>query len=691
MDNLNNNSSKSKKLINKLFKHKILIIVIAAAAAGGFYYYKNKTQNTNITTYTIGEAAKSTIMTTVSGSGQISSSNQVDIKPEADVESKISKITVKAGDKLKQGDVIAELETKEFMRNVNNAKNSLNIAVANLNTKLAGLTKEELIISENSVKTAKMAYDNSLISLENAKQTAEDNLSKMQLALDNAKLSLENAQRNYDNSLTTQGINTDSSSRDLTNSYTSAQNLAGTTLISMRSALTSADNILGIDHDPVNQALKTLLGAKKSQSVEDAKNSYITAKSALNDYDKAYNETAINWKQAEVDNLLVKALNVLQLMKKMQSDIYDALANTVTSSDLSQSTLDGYKQTISSSESSIISSLNSVQSAQQSIYNAKNGITTTGITATSSINSAASSLETAKNSYTTAVNNLKQAEFDNKKNLNSAESDVASKKISYENAQAQFKTNTSPPRAVDIATLRIQVSQAQENYNDAVEDLKNAKILAPYDCTVAKVYQSAGDSANPSTAIATIVTAKQFATITLNETDAVNVKIGQKATLTFSALDDLSLTGEVAEIDGIGTVSQGVVSYEANIALDIQDDKVKPQMSVSVVITTNEAIDVLTVPSSAIKEGDDNTSYVEVLPSSVKISGSTDVEYTGNLEQKYIVVGLTDGTNTQVISGLSEGDKIITKTTTGQTAQTKTTNTNAKSGLNMMGGMGGPR
>ena len=93
------------------------------------------------------------------------------------------------------------------------------------------------------------------------------------------------------------------------------------------------------------------------------------------------------------------------------------------------------------------------------------------------------------------------------------------------------------------------------------------------------------------------------------------VKVGQKVTLTFDAIEDLSITGEVAEIDTLGTVSQGVVNYAVKIVFDTQDERVKSGMSVSAAIITDVKQDVLLVPNAAVKSNDEQ--YVEVLENNI--------------------------------------------------------------------------
>ena len=68
-----------------------------------------------------------------------------------------------------------------------------------------------------------------------------------------------------------------------------------------------------------------------------------------------------------------------------------------------------------------------------------------------------------------------------------------------------------------------------------------------------------------------------------------------------SLTDKLDFSLLTSQIDAIGTVSQGVVSYNVQITFDTQDSRIKPGMSASVNIITNTQQNVLTVPNSAVK------------------------------------------------------------------------------------------
>ena len=229
--------------------------------------------------------------------------------------------------------------------------------------------------------------------------------------------------------------------------------------------------------------------------------------------------------------------------------------------------------------------------------------------------------------------------------------------------------------ALDIRSAKLAVENKQAAYNDCF-------IYAPFDGTIATLTANIGEPSGSS--IGTLITKNKLATITLNEVDIAKIKLGQKTTLTLDAVPNITLTGKVAEIDSIGTVSQGVVTYVVKINLDTGDNLIKPGMSVSATIITDMAIDVIAVPSGAVKNKNGVT-YVEVFDSplvadTTGAQGSLSVTLPKQVE---IGVGLVDDTKTQVTSGLKEGNIIVTKTITSTTTATKST---TPSILNAVGG-----
>lgn len=183
---------------------------------------------------------------------------------------------------------------------------------------------------------------------------------------------------------------------------------------------------------------------------------------------------------------------------------------------------------------------------------------------------------------------------------------------------------------------------------------------------------SSGNSA--SQRIANIkTTATPTVTVNLTEVDAPKIKIGNKATITMDALPDKTFTGVIVSIDTTGTVSSGVTTYPAVIKLDTGSDDIFPNMSAQANIITNVKDDVLLVPTGAITTQNGQSS-VRIL---VKNAVTT----------KQVETGLASSTQTEILSGVSEGDMVITntQTTTSSTSTTRSGATNSVFG----GGLGG--
>jgi multidrug efflux pump subunit AcrA (membrane-fusion protein) len=307
------------------------------------------------------------------------------------------------------------------------------------------------------------------------------------------------------------------------------------------------------------------------------------------------------------------------------------------------------------------------------------------------------SLQDTQNTITFVVNS--QPNYD-PKDVATAESDVTgwlnqttaddSSLLSAQNSIASngksLNTIVTGPDTLQVQAQQLSLTEAEQNY--AYEN-----VTAPFDGTVALIDITPAEQVGNGTAIATIVTTNEYATISLNEVDAEKVSVGQKATLTFDAVNNLSLAGTVSEVDGIGTVSQGVVTYNVKIAFDSEDSRVKPGMSVNATIITAADQNVLIVPSAAVKT-QGNISYVQELgqkySTSQETAGVTSITLPKNFP---VTVGLSDDTNTEIDSGLSAGDQVIIKTTvtTGSSASTKSSATAAttRTGGGGFGGGGG--
>ncbi|MFZ2188699.1 MAG: efflux RND transporter periplasmic adaptor subunit [Candidatus Moraniibacteriota bacterium] len=260
-------------------------------------------------------------------------------------------------------------------------------------------------------------------------------------------------------------------------------------------------------------------------------------------------------------------------------------------------------------------------------------------------------------------------------------------KYAKKQAEADYKANPKKllkdkvalaDNAIDIAEQNLAVSAA--DYRNQLADAAKRKVTAPIDGTVNEVNIKNGDDlgkiSSGSTKLSPIIigdlgTLK--ASVSVNEVDIPNVAEGQKVMFKFSAIDDLELSGKVEKIDSLGTITQGVVTYNVTIGFDVTDPRIKPQMSVSANIITAVKQNVLLVPDSVVKT-QNGKSYVEVLNDGNALP-----------VQRTVEVGLSNNTDTEIVSGINSGDKVVTQTISSTTKAASATASSAGS----RGGMGG--
>lgn len=272
--------------------------------------------------------------------------------------------------------------------------------------------------------------------------------------------------------------------------------------------------------------------------------------------------------------------------------------------------------------------------------------------------------------------------------LGSLETAKANKKDAQENYDDGSSSEKSAlKKKLEAAKISVTVAEenikyALQNYRNERKDYADSKVTAPISGTVNAINIKNGDdlsklSSGSSREIPMIIgdlnTLK--AQVQVNEVDVSNVQIDQKTTLTFDALSEFTATGKVEKMDSLGTTTQGVVSYNVTISLDSLDSRIKPGMSVTAAIITNAKQNVITVPVSAVKNQNGN-SYVEVL------NGPAPTQVP-------VEVGASNNADTEIISGVNAGDKVVTQTI-NPSASSASTSSSRNSGARIpgLGGFG---
>jgi HlyD family secretion protein len=310
------------------------------------------------------------------------------------------------------------------------------------------------------------------------------------------------------------------------------------------------------------------------------------------------------------------------------------------------------------------------------------------------------------------------AEKTQQANVQHAQADLEQKQLDWNRAQALYKDGIDSKQEYDaakaaydldvasVAQAVAQLNQARANTASARgrlrtqqadlkvnQDLLNRTIaVAPFDGVVTNEPLREGETVVEgiqNTEGSTLMTIADMSVVTaevkVDETDIVNVQLGQPAEITVDALPNrvfkghVTLVGDQALLRSTGVATSQSTSgteeakdFKVVVTLDQPSDELRPGLSCTAKITTAHKTDVLSLPIQALTMHDpasDNTKSGSVqaasnTPKSNPVQGVFVVQKDnhGRLRAKFVPVttGITGATDIEVLSGLNNGEEIVT-------------------------------
>ena len=306
--------------------------------------------------------------------------------------------------------------------------------------------------------------------------------------------------------------------------------------------------------------------------------------------------------------------------------------------------------------------------------------------------------ETLKSS--TADASQKKQDYDRQAALYKAglisTADYETKKSAYEVAaavQAQDQSRVNQAKA-SLDSAQGHVAQARATVTHTSDVLSKTVYEAPFDGVVTYVPVHEGETVvvgiqnSPGSTLMTLADLSVItAEVQVDETDIVNVKLGQTADVTIDAIPGKTFKGEVTEIGdnaivrstGLATSQSTASSQEAKdfkvvVRLKEPPQNIRPGLSATAKITTGTRSNTLTIPIQALtvrdeadleaqnNKGKGNVQPVANQPNKKKeeIQGVFVVLPNKKVEFRKVETGLTGSTDIEVKSGLKEGDEIVT-------------------------------
>ncbi|MBO0783460.1 MAG: efflux RND transporter periplasmic adaptor subunit, partial [Ktedonobacteraceae bacterium] len=443
----------------------------------------------------------------------------------------------------------------------------------------------------------------------------------------------------------------------------------------------------------------------------------VTAGQILARIDKTSLQDTVDQQQQAVVNAQKNLDAALASSGSSQNQSTASTDSAQTALDNAKANLAATKKTADAQKKAALNKLN------QDLANCKTQATATaiprvtptpGVTVTPPPSSEATCEQTARDAYNLSVAQADQSVANAQAQVNSAQS-------SLDQAQAQSGSSNTSAQS-QVVAAQAQLATAQKQLTAAQHNLDNAILKAPHNGTVTQVNGSVGGFPGASSVSSgsssttggstggggsgggTFIQIVDLSTLqvqaNINESDTANLKIGQPATFTVNAYGDRQFQGTVSTISPIGQTTSNVVTYPVTIDVDMNSLKnatLMPNMTANIAVTVLQRKDALLIPVNAINFAR-LTSSGSTTATSVQLLKKTDattalsqarqqladletqnpdiltenpipafvVERVGEkFAAKPVVLGVSDGTNYEVLAGLSLNESFIGGAQTG--------------------------
>ena len=354
-------------------------------------------------------------------------------------------------------------------------------------------------------------------------------------------------------------------------------------------------------------------------------------------------------------DLLIELDNsdALDLLEQVETDIEDAESSLRVAQINYQNALDDNHISVQLAELNTEGAERATQSALVSLESANRSAQLSLESALSALEGAAdveaaeNAVESVKSSNRSSTN---QAETSYEQSIDNQSTDYWNNLSNLQSAEVQIKLTAENLKQTELA-----VEAAKKELEEAGESLQDHKFFAPYDGVVLSSDFRIGEQASGSNTL-TLISDEFIVKVSVSENDIFKISEGVEALITLDAYSNMEFDGRVIEIIPISVNDGGITSFEVLIEFEtVEDIDIYYGLSANASIITQKAEDVLYVPIQSVYK-EDGKSFVDLLT-----TFDVDPENIGEaVEKTEITTGINDYLYIEVISGLKEGDIIVT-------------------------------
>ena len=236
--------------------------------------------------------------------------------------------------------------------------------------------------------------------------------------------------------------------------------------------------------------------------------------------------------------------------------------------------------------------------------------------------------------------------------LDDANRDYLAALTKRDSARAQIGVDTAK-----LKQAQAQVMQSQASLKQLEEQLSYTTIVAPMDGVILSRDVEMGDAVSSILVLgstATLVmtegdTSEVYVQGKVDEADIAHVYLGQAARIKVESFRDRLFYGKVTKIAPMGVEKDNVTTFEVRVSINNPGGELKANMTANAEILLDEHKGVLTVPENAVIYDNQKNASVQI-PDKHQKDGFTKIAVT---------VGLSNGSVTEIVSGLHQGDQVI--------------------------------
>lgn len=645
-------------------------------------------------------AKRQLVRVTVSATGTLQAFTTVDIKSKAS--GKVLQMAVEEGTRVKKGQLIAVIDRQETSASYKQAVADVESAEANVREAEANARKQQEDLAPQLKQSTEGVAD-ARAKLTSARENLALEAESNPAAIDQAQQTVASARAKLGQSqqaLVIEARTREAAVREAQASLNSAKvklrqaqqqakvqpSLSDSSVAAAQASVSAAQSNLKSSQESLNQLQNSTQPQEKAKvqaQVNEAKSNLTTAQANLDRQKKLFDQgfvaqSTVETAQNQVDTAQASLQTAQSTLDTLAAGQAAALQQARAVVESSQGNLDQAQANLKTAQANRVQDSlkqGDVEAAQADLHQAEASLKT----AQANLRQVA----VKQADVTTSIASLRQAEAAlrstraNSRAVNMRRADVDSALAALRQSEATLQSTENNHLTVEaglqaVTDARAKLTRAKVTADNARQNLAETRVLASQDGVVLQKYvdvgaiiQSGQSGFSGGTSIVQLAqVSRMFIDVLVDEADIAQIKTGQKVDVVLDAYPDEHKSGIVRKIYPLAEVQENVTYIQVQVELNARDvdQRLRPNMNATCDFLIAEKPNALAVPPAAVKD----------IPGGEEVTVIRDMraplwEKT-NQDKRKVKVGLKGADAVEILSGLREGEQVVTKVTEAATS-----------------------